>query len=74
LTWVGTVARPAQQRSGVLRVTASETFAYAMLPGLRANSLVHQLRAVASGLGIALLPCYLADADPGSAPDFRRSA
>jgi DNA-binding transcriptional LysR family regulator len=32
--------------------------------GLRANSLVHQLRAVAAGLGIALLPCYLADAEP----------
>jgi DNA-binding transcriptional LysR family regulator len=32
--------------------------------GLRANSLVHQLRAAAAGLGIALLPCYLGDADP----------
>jgi DNA-binding transcriptional LysR family regulator len=33
--------------------------------GLRANSLVHQLRAVAAGLGIALLPCYLGDGEPG---------
>lgn len=33
--------------------------------GLRANSLVHQLRAVAAGSGIALLPCYLGDGDPG---------
>jgi DNA-binding transcriptional LysR family regulator len=31
--------------------------------GLRANSLVHQLRAAAAGLGIALLPCYLGDGD-----------
>jgi DNA-binding transcriptional LysR family regulator len=29
----------------------------------RSNSLVNQLMAVRAGLGIALLPCYLADAD-----------
>ena len=33
--------------------------------GLRANSLVHQLRAVSAGLGIALLPCYLGDGEAG---------
>ena len=31
----------------------------------RSNSLVNQLMAVRAGLGIALLPCYLADADDG---------
>jgi DNA-binding transcriptional LysR family regulator len=32
--------------------------------GLRSNSLVNQLMAVRAGLGIALLPCYLADREP----------
>jgi DNA-binding transcriptional LysR family regulator len=36
--------------------------------GFRCNSLVNQLVAVRAGLGIALLPCYLADPDP----DVRR--
>ncbi|MEO8062692.1 MAG: LysR family transcriptional regulator [Pseudomonadota bacterium] len=31
----------------------------------RSNSLVNQLMAVRAGIGIALLPCYLADADDG---------
>jgi len=31
----------------------------------RSNSLVNQLMAVRAGVGIALLPCYLADRDPG---------
>lgn len=33
--------------------------------GFRCNSLVNQGVAVRAGLGIALLPCYLADDDPG---------
>jgi DNA-binding transcriptional LysR family regulator len=33
--------------------------------GFRSNSLVNQLMAVRAKLGIALLPCYLADADGG---------
>jgi DNA-binding transcriptional LysR family regulator len=33
--------------------------------GYRSNSLVNQLMAVRAKLGIALLPCYLADADDG---------
>src|SRR5262245_42675599 len=32
--------------------------------GFRCNSLVNQLVAVRAGLGIALLPCYLADREP----------
>ena len=31
----------------------------------RSNSLVNQLMAVRAGVGIALLPCYLADREPG---------
>lgn len=31
----------------------------------RCNSLVNQLMAVRAGVGISLLPCYLADRDPG---------
>ena len=31
----------------------------------RSNSLVNQLMAVRAGIGIALLPCYLADPDDG---------
>ncbi|HEY6123858.1 MAG TPA: LysR family transcriptional regulator [Steroidobacteraceae bacterium] len=33
--------------------------------GYRSNSLVNQLKAVRAGIGIALLPCYLADAEDG---------
>jgi DNA-binding transcriptional LysR family regulator len=33
--------------------------------GYRSNSLVNQLLAAKAGLGIALLPCYLGDRDPG---------
>ena len=33
--------------------------------GYRSNSLVNQLMAVRAKLGIALLPCYLADAEDG---------
>lgn len=33
--------------------------------GYRSNSLVNQLLATRAGLGIALLPCYLGDRDPG---------
>jgi len=32
---------------------------------LRTNSLTGQMRAVAGGLGQAILPCFLADAAPG---------
>ena len=35
----------------------------------RSNSRVNQLMAVRAGVGIALLPCYLADGQP----DVRRS-
>jgi len=31
----------------------------------RSNSLINQLQGVSAGIGIALLPCYLADQDPG---------
>jgi DNA-binding transcriptional LysR family regulator len=31
----------------------------------RSNSLVNQLMTVRAGVGIAVLPCYLADPDPG---------
>jgi DNA-binding transcriptional LysR family regulator len=50
------------------RIVASDWIA-AHVPagriGFRCNSLVNQLVAVRAGLGIALLPCYLADRDVG---------
>ena len=36
----------------------------------RSNSLVNQLVAVREGMGIALLPCYLGDPEPGLARAF----
>lgn len=53
------------------RIIASDWIAEHVPPeriGFRCNSLVNQLVAVRAGLGIALLPCYLADRDP----DVRR--
>lgn len=50
------------------RIVASDWIAEHVPPeriGFRCNSLVNQLVAVRAGLGIALLPCYLADRDPG---------
>jgi DNA-binding transcriptional LysR family regulator len=49
------------------RIVASDWIAEHVPPeriGFRCNSLVNQLVAVSAGLGIALLPCYLADRDP----------
>ena len=49
------------------RIIASDWLAEHVPPeriGYRCNSLVNQLVAVSAGLGIALLPCYLADRDP----------
>jgi DNA-binding transcriptional LysR family regulator len=50
------------------RIVASDWLATHVLPeriGFRCNSLVNQLVAARVGLGIALLPCYLADRDAG---------
>jgi DNA-binding transcriptional LysR family regulator len=49
------------------RIVASDWIGEHVPPariGFRCNSLVNQLVAVRAGLGIALLPCYLADRDP----------
>ena len=40
---------------------ATESFVY------RTNSLVNQMVAARAGIGLALLPCYLGDRDPGLA-------
>jgi len=62
------------------RIVASDWIAEHVPPeriGFRCNSLVNQLVAVSAGLGIALLPCYLADRDAavrrmsGVLPDLR---
>jgi DNA-binding transcriptional LysR family regulator len=48
------------------RIVASDWITARVPPeriGFRCNSLVNQLEAVRAGLGIALLPCYLADRD-----------
>lgn len=50
------------------RIVASDWLATHVPPeriGFRCNSLVNQLVAARVGLGIALLPCYLADRDAG---------
>jgi DNA-binding transcriptional LysR family regulator len=50
------------------RIVASDWLAAHVPPeriGFRCNSLVNQLVAARVGLGIALLPCYLADRDAG---------
>lgn len=50
------------------RIVASDWIAAHVPPeriGFRCNSLVNQLVATRVGLGIALLPCYLADRDAG---------
>lgn len=50
------------------RIVASDWIATHVPPeriGFRCNSLVNQMVAAREGLGIALLPCYLADRDAG---------
>lgn len=50
------------------RIVASDWVATHVPPeriGFRCNSLVNQMVATRAGLGIALLPCYLADRDAG---------
>jgi len=58
------------------RIVASDWIAGHVPPeriGFRCNSLVNQLVAVRAGLGIALLPCYLADSHcKGGEADMRR--
>ena len=63
--------------SGRLRVTCSETLAYRLLTPYevapaesvvyRTNSPVNQLVAARAGIGLAVLPCYLGDPEPGLA-------
>jgi DNA-binding transcriptional LysR family regulator len=49
-------------------VAAAEWLADAIQPRAvvyRSNSLINQYRAAREGMGLAVLPCYLADGDPG---------